>query len=154
MARSLSNLSIAALVPAAALGGYLVGKFHEQHLQSSQTVNLEIHSTEKPSILPARKAPESEATEPVTSEEPRAPSLAALLAEARQRLDGGMINIGSIVEVFDSMGTLDPEQMTEVMRLIDEMPNLPTEEPTLHGGVDALGGTGWRKRRRLCVGSL
>ena len=127
MARSLRYSSIAALVLAAALGGYFVGKLHERRLQSTRTVSLETESTGMPSVHSERKARGSETTDSAEREQLSAPSLAALLAEARRRLDGGGINIGSIVEVFDSMGALDPEQMTEVMRLIDEMPNFQQE---------------------------
>lgn len=124
MARALRIPTVAALVLVAALGGYFLGKFHEQRLQSARTASIEIESTESPSVLAARKTREPEATDSAASEpQPAAPSLAAILAEARRRLDGGMINIGSIVDVFDSMGTLDAKQMTEVIRLIDEMPN-------------------------------
>jgi hypothetical protein len=119
--RTLRLASIAVLVCLAAVVGYFVGTQKERQRHANPAVvTTQAHSVD---IV------DSSATETAGNEEdkaletPRPLSLQAMLADARQRLIGGMINIGSIVDVFESMGAVDSAKMPEVMRLIDEMPN-------------------------------
>jgi hypothetical protein len=116
--------SLAFLVCSAAVGGYLAG----MHRQRQLHVNSEETKVPGPIAEASSKAQPSAAGRSKDGGEIHTGaqhpiSLRAMLAEARQRLTGGMINIGSIVDVFDSMGAIHSAQMPEIMSLIDEMPN-------------------------------
>ena len=62
-------------------------------------------------------------TEEPTTANPK--SLKQLLEDARAELSGGMINLRTIVDVFQAMEAVGTAEMPAVMRLIGDMPNFP-----------------------------
>ncbi|MEZ5324164.1 MAG: hypothetical protein R3F19_03780 [Verrucomicrobiales bacterium] len=121
MNRAIRLTGITVLVCFVAVGGYFAGIQSERQRQATATVLTPHHQSIDITHSPASEA--AGKSEDTVKVEQRPQSLQAMLADARQRLMGGMINIGSIVDVFESMGELDPTMMPEVMRIIEEMPN-------------------------------
>lgn len=126
MNRIISGASMVVLVCVAAVVGYFAGMHRERQLHADPEIAADVDPAAEVRLLAKPSTADAFGSKEVGGDQAEGQStmsLRAMLADARQRLTSGMINIGSIVDVFDSMGVLDPAQMPEIMRLIDEMPN-------------------------------